>query len=123
MPEPRVFDAHCEGNTLVVVPQISAASFAEEAVNSELDGLLSQIGQPDLKNVVFDFGHISYFGSSMLGAMHALWKRVSAGNGKMAVCNVSEVGREVLEISRFDTLWPIFASREEALRAVAESPD
>lgn len=108
---------------MIVVPQISAGSFAEENVNSELDGLLGRIGQSELKNVVFDFAKISYFGSSMLGAMHALWKRVSAGNGRMAVCNVSEVGREVLEISRFDTLWPIFTSREEALDAVARPTD
>ena len=57
----------------------------------------------------------------MLGAMHTIWKRVSTCQGKMAVCNVSEVEREVLQISKFDMLWPIFNSREEALEEVVKA--
>jgi hypothetical protein len=52
--------------------------------------------------------------------MHVLWQKVRAGKGKMVLCNVSDVGREILHVSRFDTLWPICDSCEKALEAVAE---
>ena len=48
----------------------------------------------------------------------SVWKTVRDGGGRMALCNVSAVGGEILRIAGFDTLWPICASREEALEAV-----
>ena len=65
-----------------------------------------------------DFGRISYFGTTMLGAMLAIWKHVRAAGGKTALCNVSSLQCEVLHVAGFDTMWPICASREEALKAV-----
>lgn len=120
MSTPRVFQAESVGRTMIVVPVENSGSVGEEHLNAELNGLLEQIEQPQFSHVVFDFQKVSYFGSSMLAVMHALWKRVRAGNGRMAICNVSDVGREVLEISKFDTLWPVYASRKEALEAVAK---
>lgn len=121
MSTPHVFEAVSGANTLIVIPLGSVGSLAGESVNCELDQLLDRLEQSGLKHVVFDFEKVSYFGSTMLGAMHAVWKHVSAAEGKMAVCNVSDVEREVLQVSRFDTLWPIYASRDEALAAVSGS--
>lgn len=117
MPTARIFDAASDGSTLIVTPSTNVGSLAGESVNYELEDLLRQLERSGLKHVVFDFANVSYFGSSMLGAMHAVWKQVSAAGGKMAVCNLSDVEREVLEVSKFDTLWPICDSRDEA-RAV-----
>ena len=104
MSTPKVFDFTSDGITLVVVPLGSVGSLAGEDVNAELEDLVRRFGQSRLKHVVFDFHQVPYFGSTMLGAMHALWKHVAAANGKMAVCNVSDVEREVLDVSRFNTL-------------------
>ena len=38
--------------------------------------------------------------------------------GHIALCNASDVGREVLEIAKFDKVWPLVNSRAEALRTV-----
>lgn len=119
MSEQKIFDTQIDGNALIVVPLVNTGSFAEEAVNLELDKLLEAIDRPELTSIVFDFGRIAHFGSSMLGAMHVLWKRVSSRQGRMAVCNTSDVIREIMHISKFDTIWPMFDSRQEALEAVA----
>jgi len=120
MSTPKVFESTSDGSTLIVMPLSSVGSLAGENVNHELNDLVTRLDDSGLKHVVFDFAKVSYFGSSMLGAMHAMWKHVSAADGKMVVCNVSDVEREVLQVSRFDTLWPVYDSREEALAAVAE---
>lgn len=35
--------------------------------------------------------------------------------GSLALCNLSTVGREVLQITHLDTRWPGYLSREKAL--------
>ena len=59
----------------------------------------------------FDMVKVNYFGSSMLEAMLYLWKKINTEGGKMAVCCVSDTAREILELSRFDTIWPICQSQ------------
>lgn len=120
MPVPAIFHVETSGRTIVVVPQQNIGSLADEQVQPELQAILQQLAQPDLANLVIDFEKVDYFGSSMLEAMLKLWKTVDAAGGKTAICNLSRVGLEVLQIGRFDTLWTILPSREEALRWVGE---
>ena len=117
---PRFFDANNEGNTLVVASVTDIGGLVGEEMAFELTGLLERFEGTDLQNVVIDLEHSPYFGTSMLQMMTALWKRVRARSGKMAVCSVSETGREILRVTRFDTLWPICDDRNEALQAVTK---
>ena len=118
MSEARIFSAEIVGDTLVVAPLTNVGSLAGEQVDFELNEFLGQLARPEVNNAVIDMQRCSYFGTAMLQVMTAVWKRVRTGGGKMAICNVSEVGREILEVSRFDTLWPVCSSRSEALRVV-----
>ena len=87
-------------------------------MQTELDDLLARLDRPDLKHVVVDFQRVSYFGTSMLGALRAMWGRAKAGGGKMALCNLSDNAIEVIRVARFDVLWPVCASRQEAMEAL-----
>jgi anti-anti-sigma factor len=73
-----------------------------------------------IKRVVVDLGEVSYFGSIMLEALLQLWNGLQDVEGKLALCCVSDVGREILCLAKFDTLWPICSSRSEALAAVQD---
>lgn len=118
MAAPNVFVVSQRGAALIISPLRNISSLAEEEVKQQWDDILAQLDQPEVKHVVFDFEKVNYFGSSMLEAMLYLWKRISTDEGKMAVCNVSETATEILKLSRFDTIWPICASRQEALDLV-----
>jgi anti-anti-sigma factor len=120
MSVPQFFDVRIEGNTLVVVSLGSVGSLAGDDMNYELAGLLDEFEKADLRNAVIDLACAPYFGTSMLQVMTALWKRVRARGGKMAVCRVSDTGMEIFQVTRFDTLWPVCASQEEALKAVTQ---
>jgi len=119
---PKVLSAHREGSVLVIAPQGSVSSLAAAILQPELDELLERLETEGVTSVVFDLGEVSYFGSLMLAAMHAVWKRIRAAGGKMALSNVSDLGHDILRIARFDQLWPTYPSRDEALAAVAVTP-
>jgi stage II sporulation protein AA (anti-sigma F factor antagonist) len=120
MSNAKIFDSEIQYAILIVAPRGDVSTLAGEDIHAELPGLLDQLQKTEVKHVVFDLKKTSYFGSSLLGAMSALWGRTRSRGGKMAVCNVSDTGLEILHVSKFDTLWPICDSREQALKKVTE---
>jgi anti-anti-sigma factor len=111
----KAFVLETEGDTLILVPQEDVSSLAGHEVESELARVFEQLETLRFRNAIIDLKNVECFGSLMLSTMQALSKRLAAIGGTMALCNVSEVGREVLQVTRFDTLWPICGSRMEAL--------
>jgi anti-anti-sigma factor len=120
MSTPKTFSAETEGQTLIVVPLVNVSGLAEKDVKPELDHLLKQLEETALRNVVVDFAQISYFGTTMLEVLHRIWNCVRQAGGRMALCNVSAMQREVLHVAAFDTLWPICSSRHEAIETVTQ---
>lgn len=116
-----LFDTQHEGNTLIVKALENVNGLASYNIKSEADALVEQWTQHGLKHVVVDLENAEYFGTYMLELIHSVWRHVRPAHGKMAVFHVSDIGREVLHMARLDTLWPICASREDALRLVEGS--
>ena len=106
------------GDALVVAPLFTFASFTEADLAAEWRAVQDEIDSPDIKHVVVDLGEIPYFGSTVLEWMVQMWKRTKAKGGSLATCNCSQIGREVLHAARFDTLWGMFDTRDEALKSV-----
>jgi anti-anti-sigma factor len=120
---PKLMSVRREGSTLIVAPRGSVSSLAGAIVQPELDELLDRIEIERIRSVVFDLADVNYFGSLMLAAMHAVWKRIRTAQGKMALSNVSDLGRDILRIARFDQLWAIYPTLDEALAAVAPTTE
>jgi len=80
--------------------------------------LLRQIEDRELKGLVVDFCQTPEFGSGMLEVIMRLWRGTGSQPGGVALCNLSEIGREVFRVTRLDSLWGIHPSREEAMHAV-----
>ena len=115
MADHDIFSIERIGTTMLVEPLRNISSLAESDVKPELDSMLAALKDAELANIVVDFAAVSYFGSSMLEALRRLWNQIHDRTGGMALCNVSDIGREVLHVTRFDTLWTIYESRDEAL--------
>jgi anti-anti-sigma factor len=110
------------GNTLLVIPLFTFASFAEADVSDEWKALDERLSAPDVKNVIVDLGQIPYFGSTVLEWMVQMWRRAKAKGGQLAACNCSPVGLEVLNAAHFGKLWGIFPTRSEALQSMNTGP-
>ncbi len=113
-----LFEVERQGDVAVVTPTADLREFDYQGIESAAEGLLDLAAAPGVKGVVLDFHRTDYYGSTALGFFVRLWKRVSSHGGRLAFCNVSAHEREVLAVTRLDGLWPICASREEAVAAV-----
>jgi anti-anti-sigma factor len=119
-PRPKTFvRIDRAGDSLVVAPLFTFASFTEADLVAEWKAVNQQLDAPEVKNVIVDLGEIPYFGSTVLEWMVQMWQRAKAKGGTLATCNCSQVGREILHAARFDTLWGIFGTRDEALAAIS----
>lgn len=117
-PGTALFRHTSHGETLVVIPLRTISSFAEDDVQREFAALRERIESGAVRNIVVDFSHLDYFGSSMLEGLRVLWKRLREHDGKLAVCRLSTVGKEILHLARFDRLFTVAETVDEAVAAV-----
>jgi anti-anti-sigma regulatory factor len=82
--------------------------------------VLAELTDESAQRVLIDLCQTPYFGSALLEALRLIWNRVHAQQGRMVLCNASPVGREILELAKFDHLWPIVDDRDSALARLRE---
>ena len=70
--------------------------------------------------LLVDFGGIDFVTSAGLRAVLLIFKRVKAGDGALALCNVQAAVREVFDISGFTSMMNIYGTRSEGLAALAK---
>lgn len=121
MPDSPLFALSRADHAIIVTPQRNLTEFDFTQIETEAAEILGQITKSGGQNVVVDFSKIDYTGSTALSFFTRLFKKTRCRGGEMAFCNVSPVEREVLEVTRLDTLWPICDSIDDALIAVSES--
>lgn len=112
----KVFRVVIENDVLIVELAGVVSSLADDSITRELDMVREQLRSTGCKSVVVDLGQVAYFGSSMLEAIRAIWNELTPCSGKLALCNASEVGREILQIAKFDHIWPLVGTRDEAIQ-------
>lgn len=121
MTDDRLFALAKADHSIIVTPQRNLTEFDFAQIESEASEVLGRISKDGGPNVVVDFSKIDYTGSTALSFFTRLFKKTRCRGGEMAFCNVSPVEREVLEVTRLDTLWPIYDSLGDALAAVSKS--
>ena len=113
-----VFGLRQDGDVAIVVLRHDVGSLTDSDVLTEVESLLERLDAVETRGVVIDFAKVEYFGSTLLEALLRVWHKVSNEGKSMALCNVKAVGLEILEVSKFTTLWPICPTRKEAAEAV-----
>ena len=70
--------------------------------------------------MILDMAITEFFGSSFIEILFRIWKKLNTKpNAKFAISGLQPYCREVLEITHLDRLWPMYATRQEALTAFA----
>ncbi len=112
---PLYFRCLEEGSALVMEVLRPVGSLAEQDVMQELDQIVAITAKCPTCKIIVDFHQTTYFGSSMLEALRIIWSKIEDREGRMVLCNLSPVGMEIVQIAKFDHLWPICSTRAEAL--------
>ena len=68
--------------------------------------------------VVVDMTRTRFFGSTFLGTLFLMWQRVTARNGKFAMCGVQGLSAEILTTAQADRLWELYDSRDAAVNSL-----
>lgn len=112
----RVIDA--QGITVIELgPRYESL---DQASLMEFGGLLlSEASHASPPLLVLDLSQTTYIGSSFIELVVRAWKRLKSRRGTLALCGVQPFCAEVLQITRLDRLWPTYATRGEALAALA----
>ncbi len=69
------------------------------------------------RTVVVDFTDASYIDSSGLGALVSLSRRLRDAGGDLRLVGLSDELRTLFELTRLDALFPLFATRADAVAA------
>jgi anti-sigma B factor antagonist len=81
--------------------------------------LLTQAATAEPPRIIVDFSQTTFIGSTFIELLVRAWRRVSQRGGTLATCGLHPFCAEVLRVTRLETLWPSYATREEAVQAIA----
>lgn len=120
MSKAEFFTVEHSNDVLIISPLDSIGSLEGEAVRDDWVNVLAELESTGVERAVIDLTALDYFGSIMLELIVVLWKRLSGRAGKLALCNVSPVGLEILKAAKFDTIWPVVVGVDAAVDAVRD---
>lgn len=78
--------------------------------------LLEAARQAEPPIMLLDLSETQYIGSSFLGVLMRVWKRLRDRHGRLALCDVNDVCGDVLRASKLDTIWDVFPDRATAVK-------
>jgi anti-anti-sigma factor len=115
----KLFEIERAGETVVLIPQTDISEFAFQQLDAEGSEILKMLDQTAATNVVIDCHKTDFFGSIALGFFTKIWRLLRKCNRRMAFCNVSAHEKEILHVTKTDSLWSVCPSRSEALALVS----
>jgi anti-sigma B factor antagonist len=81
------------------------------------------IRQPDLKSTIIDFSGVPYVDSAGLGVVLSHWAHTQRIGVKFALVAIPDRVRVLLEMTKVDSLLPIFPTTADAERAFSSVPN
>ena len=106
------------GNVLIVAPQGRIDHASAEAFSKALEPHLAECKSGGVP-LVFDFSGIEYISSVGLRSLMLAARQVKAQNGRIAIAALTLVVKEVFEISRFNLVYKVFDTVDEAVAGVS----
>jgi anti-anti-sigma factor len=113
-----IFTLERHDDTLLVEVHTDLRETLYQEIAVEAAAIFHCFLDPSLKHLIVDFAGTDFFGSSAVGLLLRLRRKVNNHGGRMALCRLSEHETEVLRITELDRLWTVYSSWEEALNAI-----
>lgn len=111
------------GDVLILELGESVGNMSDYSLLNEFEEVRRLRRDTGTTKIIFDLERAQFFGSSLLELIRVLWNDLHPLGGRLVICNPSSFGREVLEISKFDQLWPLVENRQRALELLSVSQE
>jgi anti-anti-sigma factor len=96
----------------VVLDVFTGKTVGSEQIERASHALLQS---SDVRYLVLNLSRVKFASSSFIAGLVALHKRMRAGNGKLVLCDVRSLVREVLHGARLDKFFEIADDEQKAL--------
>ncbi|MFP4029068.1 MAG: anti-sigma factor antagonist [Candidatus Brocadiia bacterium] len=83
-----------------------------QQLGDEIDALVEN---HNIQKIVVNFEKIHYMSSAVMGKLVSLYKTLDAAGGELRLCNISDSIYEIFEIMRFDELFDICDTEDDAV--------
>ncbi len=83
---------------------------------SDAEAQLTQLIDTGARKVVVNFERLAYISSAGLYILLAAAKQLQVSGGELRLCSLSDLVREVFEMSGFDTIVSVSKNEAEALK-------
>lgn len=101
---------------------VSYDSLDIDALDEAGGMLLTQAATADPPRVVVDLFQTEFIGSTFLELLVRTWKHLHQRGGAMAVCGLHPLCAEVFHVTRLETLWGSYPTRDDAVNALLQGP-
>lgn len=113
-----VFTIERHGEITVIVATSALETVDPSLIEQVAHVLLEPVHAQEVPLIVIDLEQVDFFGSTFLALLLRCWKLVQGRGGMMVLAGVSARARELLRITSLDMVWPIYASRREAIESL-----
>ena len=103
-----------QGQAVIIKPKGRMDAATAPAFEQACDKLL-QTGE---KAVVVDLSALEYISSAGLRTILSVGKKIKGASGKLALCSLSGMVKEVFDISGFTTMFVVSDSADQAVKQV-----
>lgn len=127
-PEKTVFQFERQSDILVVVPHGPFLEFRDLDIRNAYNDAYRMLSEDGVRHLLVDFSRLDYFGSTFIGILIRLAKKVRSGRGEAVLCHLTDSMHGMmktlmlLENTKTDFYWGCFPTRNEAIAWLAERP-
>ncbi len=69
--------------------------------------------------LLIDMSQVTFFGSAFIELLLQIWNNIKQKSGaKMAICCASNYCMDIITITRLDSIWTIYPSRQSAIEGL-----
>jgi anti-sigma B factor antagonist len=105
--------ASIAGGCLVI--EILQAEVDHTVSDEFKDTVLARYEASTARDLLLDFGQVTFMDSKAIGAMVSIRKAVTARGGRIGVCDLHPHVRKIIQVVTLGTLFDAFPDRETAL--------
>jgi anti-anti-sigma factor len=121
----QIFDFERQDNILIITPNGPFMDFRDNDIRNGYNEAYRILTDPEMENLIVDFSRMDYFGSTFVGILIRLSKKVCRDGGKAILCNLSDDMKQMmkslmlLENEKVDFSWMSADNRAAALAQVS----
>ena len=113
-----VFRVELPGGTIVISPAGNIESLSADLLAEAAEMMTELIETHESPMLVIDLSNVPTCSSVFMSFLLRCHKSVKSRSGEMVLCGTSRMLRELLSLTRLDTVWAVYETRAEAIAAV-----